>query len=96
MEEHNVLTRPSLRERGWILSYLRDETVGGVLLIIAAAIALIWVNSPWGDGYVSLVNYEVGIPALGLELSLGVWAADALLAIFFFVYADVCSAHSSP
>ena len=85
MEEHNVLTRPSLRERGWILSYLRDETVGGVLLIIAAAIALIWVNSPWGDGYVSLVNYEVGIPALGLELSLGVWAADALLAIFFFV-----------
>ena len=54
-------------------------------MIIAAAIALIWVNSPWGDGYVSLVNYEVGIPALGLELSLGVWAADALLAIFFFV-----------
>lgn len=85
MEEHKVLTRPSLRERGWILSYLRDETVGGLLLIIAAAIALVWVNSPWGDSYLNLVNYQVGIPALGLEMSLGVWAADALLAIFFFV-----------
>lgn len=85
MEEHKVLTRPSLRERGWILTYLRDETVGGVLLIIAATIALIWVNSPWGDGYVTLVNYEVGIPALGINLSLGAWAADALLAVFFFV-----------
>ncbi|MGA1225483.1 MAG: Na+/H+ antiporter NhaA [Phycisphaerales bacterium] len=85
MEEHKGLTRPSLRERGWILSYLRDETVGGVLLIVAAAIALIWVNSPWGDGYVSLVNYEVGIPFLGINLTLNAWAADALLAIFFFV-----------
>ena len=54
-------------------------------LLSTAAIALVWVNSPWGDSYLNLVNYQVGIPALGLEMSLGVWAADALLAIFFFV-----------
>jgi len=85
MEQHEVLTRPSLRERGWLLSYLRDETVGGILLIVAAAIALIWVNSPWGDSYLSLITFQVGPASLGLNLPLGVWAADGLLAIFFFV-----------
>ncbi len=85
MERREFLTRPSLRERGWVLSYLRDETVGGLLLIVAAIIALVWANSPWGDAYTSLVDLRVGPESLGLNLSLGVWAADALLAVFFFV-----------
>ncbi|MBM3669497.1 MAG: Na+/H+ antiporter NhaA [Actinobacteria bacterium] len=85
MERREFLTRPSLRERGWVLSYLRDETIGGLLLITAALIALVWANSPWGDTYTSLVDLQVGPSSLGLNLSLGVWAADALLAVFFFV-----------
>jgi NhaA family Na+:H+ antiporter len=32
-----------------------------------------------------MVDYQIGPAALGLDLTLGVWAADALLAIFFFV-----------
>ncbi len=55
------------------------------LLIIAAAIALVWANSPWGDAYFELANYQVGPSALHLDLSLSTWAADGLLAIFFFV-----------
>lgn len=87
---HEVVKRPNARERGWILSYLRDETVGGVLLLIAAAIALIWSNSPWSENYFQLVDTEVGPEYIGsiyvgLNLTLGMWAADALLAIFFFV-----------
>ncbi|MDA2986642.1 MAG: Na+/H+ antiporter NhaA, partial [Actinomycetota bacterium] len=85
MEQHEVLVRPSLRERGWLASYLRDETVGGILLIVAATIALVWANSPWGDGYLELIDLQVGPESLGLNLPLGVWAADGLLAIFFFV-----------
>lgn len=85
MERREFLTRPSLRERGWVLSYLRDETVGGLLLIAAAIIALAWANSPWGNSYASLVELRIGPDSLDLNLSLGVWAADALLAIFFFV-----------
>jgi hypothetical protein len=27
--------------------YLRTETVGGVVLLVATAIALVWANSPW-------------------------------------------------
>lgn len=68
-----------------VLSALRDETVGGVILLIAAATALIWANSPWSAAYENLVNFEVGPAALHLNLTLGDWAADALLAVFFFV-----------
>jgi NhaA family Na+:H+ antiporter len=63
------------------------ETVGGALLLAAAAIALIWANSPWSSAYHALGDLRVGSDALGLHLnlSLGGWAADGLLAIFFFV-----------
>ena len=82
---HEILGRPSLGQRGWLLSQLRDETVGGGLLLLAAAIALVWANSPWGDSYAAMVDYQIGPESLGLNLPLGIWAADALLAIFFFV-----------
>ncbi|WP_347754843.1 Na+/H+ antiporter NhaA [Agrococcus sp. ProA11] len=64
---------------------LRLETTSGVLLLIAAATALIWANSPWRDGYTALSETVVGPAALHLDLSLATWAADGLLAIFFFV-----------
>ncbi|WP_079170163.1 Na+/H+ antiporter NhaA [Mangrovactinospora gilvigrisea] len=64
---------------------LRAETVGGVLLLLGAVVALVWANSPWSDSYTRLLDVHVGIPALGLDLSLAHWAADGLLAVFFFV-----------
>jgi NhaA family Na+:H+ antiporter len=79
------LRRPALGQRGWLLSQLRDETFGGILLLIAAAIALVWANSPWGASYEALVDSQVGPVSLHLDLPLGVWAADGLLAVFFFV-----------
>ena len=68
-------------------SILRKETVGGALLLVATVIALVWANSPWSEAYASLGERTVGSDALGLhlELSLATWAADGLLAIFFFV-----------
>ena len=83
--ERELLGRPSLGERTWLLEQLRDETVGGMLLLGAAVLALIWANSPWGAAYVDLVNFQVGPAALHLDLTLGTWAADGLLAVFFFV-----------
>lgn len=85
LQPTEFLSRLSLPERGYIRERLRDETVGGVLLLIAALIALIWANSPWGDSYTSFVNYEFGPDFLHQHLSIGAWAADLLLAIFFFV-----------
>ena len=85
MTTHEIFERPSLSERVWLLRALRGETIGGVLLLIAAVIALIWANSPWGDAYFDLGAITVGPEALGLNLSLATWAADGLLAVFFFV-----------
>ena len=73
------------REASFIAQVLRTETVGGGLLLVAAVLALIWANSPWSEGYHALRDTTVGPSALHLDLSLGTWAADGLLAIFFFV-----------
>ena len=82
---NEFLGRPSLTNLAWLRERLRDETVGGILLLVAALIALVWANSPWGDSYEALVNLKVGPVSLHLDLPLGVWAADGLLAVFFFV-----------
>ena len=80
-----VLTRGSFAESTRIAEILRKETVGGALLLVGTLIALVWINSPAGASYAALRDYTVGPESLHLDLSLGTWAADGLLAIFFFV-----------
>lgn len=80
------LGRLSLPERTFVADALRTETVGGVLLLLAAIAALVWTNVPALHGsYESLGDHHLGPAALGLDLSLEHWAADGLLAVFFFV-----------
>lgn len=64
---------------------LRAETIGGALLLAAAAAALIWANSPARGGYAELREVTFGPSALHLHLSMEAWASEGLLAIFFFV-----------
>jgi len=64
---------------------LRTEKAGGALLLLGALIALVWANSPGRDAYQGLRSVTVGPAALHLQLTLGAWASDGLLAIFFFV-----------
>ncbi|MDO5049420.1 MAG: Na+/H+ antiporter NhaA [Actinomycetaceae bacterium] len=64
---------------------LEDDTFGGLLLIGAAVFAMLWANSPFRGIYQAMSSYQVGPEALGLNLSVATWAADGLLAIFFFV-----------
>ena len=66
--------------------FLRQETTGGKLLLAATGLALLWANlaqdsyrDAWDTGT------AIGPAWLDLELTLGDWAADGLLAIFFFV-----------
>ncbi len=80
-----ILARGSYSEATRIAEILRKETVGGALLLVGTVAALVWINSPAGDSYVALRDYTIGPEALHLNLSLGTWAADGLLAIFFFV-----------
>ena len=80
-----LFDRSSWAEARRIADILRKETIGGALLLAGALIALIWANSPWSGKYEALIAYRVGPSALHLDLSLATWAADGLLAIFFFV-----------
>src|SRR6476659_5525593 len=80
-----LLTRGSWSEAKRFAEILRKETVGGVLLLVAAGAALVWANSPWSQTYRAMSEFEIGPDALHLQLSISAWAADGLLAIFFFV-----------
>jgi len=77
--------RLPLGERTFLADALRQETVGGALLLVAAVMGLVIANSAWREAYENLKDFVVGPAALHLDLSLETWAADGLLAIFFFV-----------
>src|SRR4051812_50068536 len=80
-----LFARGTWAETSRIADILRKETVGGVLLLAGTVLALVWANSPWAAGYEELQHTAVGPAVLHLHLSLETWAADGLLAIFFFV-----------
>jgi len=72
---------------------IRDERIGGVLMLIATMLALLWVNSGLASSYHSLqtrvpINGVLFLPS-GREIHFGLtfseWASDGLLVIFFLV-----------
>ncbi|QJC22402.1 Na+/H+ antiporter NhaA [Arcanobacterium buesumense] len=75
--------RPSLIAR--YRRALQNEATAGIVLILGALIALIWANSPLRESYMHLSETVIGPQSLHLGLPLSHWAADGLLAIFFFV-----------
>ena len=83
--QSRLFARGTFPEAARVAEILRAETTGGLLLIAAAVVALVWANSPASNAYVDLRDLVVGPEALHLDLSLATWAADGLLAIFFFV-----------
>lgn len=76
-----VLTRK--REAARVSRLLRGEAVGGVIVMIAALLGLVIANSPLSEAYLSLRETRIGVPLF--TLSIGSWASDGLLAVFFFV-----------
>lgn len=67
--------------------FLRIESAGSILLLAAAAVALVWANSPWSGSYDSFWHTEltIGFGDASLTYSLQHWVNDALMVIFFFV-----------
>ena len=79
-----LFPRGSWEERTRLTDVLRKETTGGVLLLVLTVVALVWANLP-GGSYEDVRQFHLGPSALHLNLSIEHWAADGLLAIFFFV-----------
>ena len=82
---NRLFGRGSVVEATRIAEILRTETTGGLLLVGAAVAALIWANTPWSGAYETVSDFRFGPAALHLDLTVAEWAADGLLAIFFFV-----------
>jgi Na+:H+ antiporter, NhaA family len=80
-----LLGRLPSGERRVLADILRQETVGGALLLIAAVTGLALANSPARDWYEQLQDTVVGPAGIHLDLTLQTWAEDGLLAVFFFV-----------
>lgn len=65
--------------------WVTDESTAGMLLLVAALVALVWANSPWRGAYAGLGEVVVGPASWHLDLTLAQWATDGLLAVFFLV-----------
>jgi NhaA family Na+:H+ antiporter len=83
------MPQPSIR-RGVdsvLRDFLRSEAAGGILLMIAAALAMAVANSPLAAAYFDLLHHEIG-PALSPKLgpmTVHLWINDALMALFFLL-----------
>lgn len=66
---------------------IRADVTAGLMLIVAAVIAIVWANTPAAGGYAALrdtaTHLDLGVTHL--DLTIGEWASDGLLAVFFFV-----------
>ncbi len=73
------------------LSFMRLEASGGIVMLVAALLAIAWANSPWGEQYFALFEATIEIAFGGFhfehlsELTVRDWVNDALMVIFFFV-----------
>lgn len=67
--------------------FLRIEAASGILLLAAAALALVWANSPWALSYSHLWHTPLGIRvgSFAFERPLEWFVNDGLMVIFFFV-----------
>ena len=70
-----------------LLQFTRVESAGGMALLVAAVVALVWANAPFGDTYhefwETVIDFRLG--AFHFEQTLHEFVNDGLMTIFFFV-----------
>lgn len=69
------------------MKFLRNERYAAFLLLGAAILGIVLANSALGPGLQGIRDFRLPVPWLGLDLSVGHWITDGLLAIFFFLAA---------
>lgn len=67
--------------------FIQIESAAGILLLISTIVALVWANSAFGNHYVTIWQYNIGIVTDDFEFKkpLILWINDGLMAIFFFL-----------
>jgi NhaA family Na+:H+ antiporter len=68
-------------------AFARIEASSGIVLMLAAIVALLWANSPWDESYFDLLHTELNVDlnVVHLDLTLQHWVNDGLMTIFFFL-----------
>ena len=70
-----------------VQEFIDTESAGGIILVAAALLALVWANSPWSDAYHDLLEFPLAID-LGLfrvDEPLHFWVNDVAMVVFFFL-----------
>lgn len=86
--ENTVFSRGSYSNSKRVADILRTESVGGSILLVATVLAVVLANTPLADIYFGVRDTVIGPEVPGfhhLHMKIGTWAADGLLAIFFFL-----------
>ncbi|MDA0353546.1 MAG: Na+/H+ antiporter NhaA [Chloroflexi bacterium] len=67
--------------------FIQTEAAGGIILLVGAVIALIWVNSPWSQSYHDLFEHHLSFDLgfFAVDETLHFWINDAAMVVFFFV-----------
>ena len=89
-QQHNISSKIVPRRLAGVLNLLlRDEAIGGKILIIATIFALIAVNSPLRSAFESFwhLNLSIGLGNFSISEDLKHWINEGLMAIFFLVVA---------
>ena len=72
-------------QEGARVAIFRSERYAAMLLLVAAVLGLLFANSAFGPDLLAFKSAHFEIPWLGLDLSIGHFVSDGLLAIFFFI-----------
>ncbi len=87
---HNIQPADKKQNRGFsrlVRAFIETESSSGIIMILAAAMAIILANSHASDWYTSFINIPLSIGA-GESLAtepLKVWVKDVLMVLFFFI-----------
>ncbi|GLU57402.1 Na(+)/H(+) antiporter NhaA [Dyadobacter frigoris] len=70
-----------------VSKFIHQEFTGGIILFINVIVAIVWVNSAWGESYHHLwdTKLSIGFHDFVFNRPLHVWINDGLMALFFFV-----------
>ncbi|HET6563450.1 MAG TPA: Na+/H+ antiporter NhaA [Marmoricola sp.] len=78
-ERRLIFPSSSSDEETFLGKLLRQETVGGAVVLVAAVVAVVWANTPWAEAYEELRHLQLG------PLDVEHWAADGALTLFFYI-----------
>lgn len=70
-----------------VQNFINAETAGGVVLLLAALVAIVWANSPWEHTYHEMLEHHflVDLGFWSLDKPVHFWINDVLMVVFFFV-----------